>query len=139
MARRVLGYVELVWTCDSCGTRNPGPIRSCTACGAPQPIEVKFEHVDAATFNFIKDEALIPSKSGPDKHAPIATPIWLNANCLKCGGDLTVGGDQPSCWHGCRRLPIPPQAGQAGQVLREQTAGAQNRCPNGRLLSEFCY
>jgi len=94
MARKVLGYVELVWTCDSCGTRNPGAIRSCTACGAPQPIDVKFERVDPATFNFIKDEALIRmAKAGPDKHCPYCgTRNLAEAQiCVKCGGDLTVG------------------------------------------------
>ena len=94
MARKVLGYIELVWTCDSCGTRNPGAIRSCTACGAPQPIDVKFERVDPATFNFIKDEALIRmSKAGPDKHCPYCgTRNLAEAQiCVKCGGDLTVG------------------------------------------------
>ena len=94
MARKVLGYVELVWTCDSCGTRNPGAIRSCTACGAPQPIDVKFERVDPATFNFIKDEALIRmAKSGPDKHCPYCgTRNLADAQiCVECGGDLTVG------------------------------------------------
>jgi len=75
MARKVLGYIELVWTCDSCGTKNPGAIRSCTSCGAPQPVDVKFERVDPATFNFIKDEALIRiAKAGPDKHCPTAAP-----------------------------------------------------------------
>ena len=125
MARRVLGYVELVWTCDSCGTRNPGPIRSCTACGAPQPIEVKFEHVDAATFNFIKDEALIRmAKSGPDKHCPYCGTRNLaeTANCLKCGGDLTVGATSRPAGSVVEEAADPaPQAGQAGQVLREQT------------------
>jgi ribosomal protein L40E len=94
MARKVLGYIELVWTCDSCGTRNPGAIRSCTSCGAPQPIDVKFERVDPATFNFIKDEALIRmAKAGPDKHCPYCgTRNLAEAQiCVKCGGDLTVG------------------------------------------------
>lgn len=94
MARKVLGYVELVWTCDSCQTKNPGAIRSCTACGAPQPIDVKFEHVDASTFNFIKDEALIRmAKSGPDKHCPYCGTRnhAETQSCVKCGGDLTVG------------------------------------------------
>lgn len=94
MARKVLGYIELVWTCDSCGTRNPGAIRSCTACGAPQPIDVKFERVDPATFNFIKDEALIRmAKTGPDKHCPYCgTRNLAEAQiCVECGGDLTIG------------------------------------------------
>mgnify|MGYP000852010446 FL=1 len=94
MARKVIGYIELVWTCDSCGTRNPGAIRSCTACGAPQPVDVKFERVDPSTFNFIKDEALIRmAKSGPDKHCPYCGTRNLAEaqTCVECGGDLTVG------------------------------------------------
>ena len=75
MARRVLGYVELVWTCDSCG---PGTlVRSAAARLTVRlsPVRFKFEHVDAATFNFIKDEALIRmAKSGPDKHYPLRLP-----------------------------------------------------------------
>lgn len=94
MARKVLGYIELVWTCDSCGTKNPGAIRSCTSCGAPQPFGVKFERVDPDTFNFIKDEALIRmAQSGPDKHCPFCgTRNLADAQvCVQCGGDLTVG------------------------------------------------
>ena len=94
MARKVLGYIELVWTCDSCGTRNPGAIKSCTSCGAPQPINVHFERVDPETFNFIKDEALIRiAKSGPDKHCPYCgTRNLADAQvCVNCGGDLTIG------------------------------------------------
>ncbi len=94
MARKVLGYIELIWTCDSCGTRNPGPIQSCTSCGAPQPPNVKFVRVDPATFNFIKDEALIRmAKSGPDKHCPFCgTRNTAEAEiCVNCGGDLTLG------------------------------------------------
>lgn len=94
MARKVLGYIELVWTCDSCQTKNPGAIRSCTSCGAPQPFGVRFEKVDADTFNYIKDEALIRmAKSGPDKHCPYCgtrNPAEAQI-CVKCGGDLTVG------------------------------------------------
>jgi len=94
MARKILGYIELVWTCDSCNTKNPGAIKSCTSCGAPQPLNVKFEQVDANTFNFIKDEALIRmARSGPDKHCPYCgTRNVADAlTCVQCGGDLTVG------------------------------------------------
>jgi len=94
MARKVLGYIELIWTCDSCGTRNPGPIKSCTSCGAPQPPNVKFVRVDPETFKFIKDEALIRmAKSGPDKHCPFCgTRNTSEAEiCVNCGGDLTLG------------------------------------------------
>lgn len=94
MARKILGYVELVWTCDSCQTKNPGAIKSCTSCGAPQPIGVMFEQVDPNTFNFIKDEALIRmAKSGPDKHCPFCGTrnVADAALCVQCGADLTVG------------------------------------------------
>ncbi len=94
MAKKILGYVELIWTCDSCGTRNPGAIKSCTACGAPQPIDVRFEQVDAESFNFIKDEALIRmAQHGPDKHCPYCgTRNLADAlTCVQCNGDLTVG------------------------------------------------
>ena len=94
MARKILGYVQLIWRCDSCGTKNPGAIKTCTACGAPQAIDVKFEQVDAESFNFIKDEALIRmAQSGPDKHCPYCgTRNLANAlACLQCTGDLTVG------------------------------------------------
>lgn len=99
MARKVLGYIELVWTCDSCQTKNPGAIRSCTACGAPQPFGVQFERVDPSTFNFIKDEALIRmAQSGPDKHCPYCGTRNLAEaqTCVECGADLTVGAtDRP--------------------------------------------
>ena len=94
MARKVLGYIELIWTCDSCGTQNPGPIKSCTSCGAPQPANVKFVRVDPETFNFIKDEALIRmAKSGPDKHCPFCGTRNTSETeiCVNCGGDLILG------------------------------------------------
>ena len=118
MARKVLGYIELVWTCDSCGTRNPGAIRSCTACGAPQPIDVKFEHVDPATFNFIKDEALIRmAQSGPDKHCPYCGTRNLaeTPTCVNCGGDLTVGATSRPVGEVIEPAVDPAlQTGQAG-------------------------
>ncbi|MCK9245990.1 MAG: hypothetical protein M0P11_03440 [Anaerolineaceae bacterium] len=111
MARKVLGYIELVWTCDSCGTRNPGAIRSCTSCGAPQPIDVKFEQVDPNTFNFIKDEALIRmAQSGPDKHCPYCgTRNLADAKiCVKCGGDLTVGATSRPAGVALEAEPVQP-------------------------------
>ncbi len=94
MVQKILGYVELVWDCDSCGTTNPGAIKTCTSCGAPQPPNVKFRHVDPDNFNFIKDQALIRmAQSGPDKHCPYCgTRNLAEAEiCSNCGGDLRVG------------------------------------------------
>ncbi len=95
MARKTLGFVPLIWQCAYCDTRNPGPIKSCTNCGAPQPEEVDFKTVDEEEFNFIKDEALIRmAKSGPDIHCPYCgtrNPGTAEL-CSNCGGDLSVGG-----------------------------------------------
>jgi len=92
MARKVLGYIQLIWTCSYCGTQNPGAIKSCTQCGAPQAPDVQFEKVDAETFAFIKDEALIRmAQKGADKHCPYCgTRNSIDAEtCVECGSDIT--------------------------------------------------
>ncbi len=94
MAKKILGFIELVWDCDSCGTTNPGAIKTCSSCGAPQPPNVQFKHVDPQSFNFIKDQALIrAAQSGPDKHCPYCgTRNSADTSiCTNCGGDLTIG------------------------------------------------
>lgn len=95
MARKSLGFVPLIWICPSCDTQNPGPIKSCTGCGAPQPDDVEFLRVDEEKFNFIKDEALIRmANAGPDIHCPYCgTRNTADAEyCIKCGGDISQGG-----------------------------------------------
>ncbi|MFW5713334.1 MAG: double zinc ribbon domain-containing protein [Brevefilum sp.] len=95
MARKTLGFVPLIWKCPFCETQNPGPIKSCTSCGAPQPEDVDFMTVDEEEFNFIKDEALIRmAKAGPDIHCPYCgtrNPGTAEL-CSHCGGDLSMGG-----------------------------------------------
>lgn len=94
MAQKILGYVNLIWTCAYCNTQNPGAIKSCTSCGAPQPPNVQFEKVDDERFDFIKDEALIRmAQAGPDKHCPYCgTRNLADAErCVQCGSDITVG------------------------------------------------
>lgn len=95
MARKSLGFIPLIWECPFCNTQNPGSIKSCTSCGAPQPDDVEFLQVDEEKFNFIKDEALIRmAKAGPDIHCPYCgtrNPGTAKL-CSKCGGELTVGG-----------------------------------------------
>ena len=95
MARKSLGFIPLIWECPFCETQNPGPIKSCTSCGAPQPDDVEFLQVDEEKFNFIKDEALIRmAKAGPDIHCPFCgTRNSGTAKlCSKCGGELSLGG-----------------------------------------------
>jgi ribosomal protein L40E len=95
MARKSLGFVPLIWECAFCNTQNPGPIKSCTGCGAPQPDDVEFLRVDEEEFNFIKDEALIRmAKAGPDIHCPFCgtrNPSTAEL-CSKCGGEIGMGG-----------------------------------------------
>jgi hypothetical protein len=95
MARKTLGFVPLIWQCPFCETQNPGPIKKCTSCGAPQPEDVDFKTVDEKQFNFIKDEALVRmAKAGPDIHCPYCgtrNPGSAEV-CTHCGGDLSLGG-----------------------------------------------
>lgn len=133
MAQKILGYIELVWTCDSCYTKNPGAIKSCTSCGAPQPLGVRFEQVDPNTFNFIKDEALIRmARSGPDKHCPFCgTRNVADAlTCLQCGGDLTVGAtSRPS---GEVIKPYPAESAQNKPQLPTDQKPMATRTPMPR-------
>lgn len=90
MTKKNLGYVQLEWTCPACETRNPGPVKKCTSCGAPQPQDVQFEQ--AAQETFIEDEKLIEkAQSGPDVHCPYCgTRNPADAvTCSNCMGDLT--------------------------------------------------
>ncbi len=88
MAKKTLGYVELIWTCPRCSTRNPGPNKFCTACGAPQPENVTFEQAPDAKLITDADK-IARAKAGPDIHCP-----YCNARnpagskfCGACGGD----------------------------------------------------
>ncbi len=90
MVRKTVGYINLEWPCPNCDSRNPGPAKFCTGCGAPQPKDVQFEQpVEAA---LITDEAEIArAKAGPDVHCPYCE--GRNAAkakfCGSCGGDLS--------------------------------------------------
>lgn len=92
MAQESLGFVKLEWTCPQCGSRNPGPEKTCLACGAPQPEDVEF--VQAETQNVISDEKEIAqAKTGPDVHCAFCgtrNPAGAKT-CSQCGADLTEG------------------------------------------------
>lgn len=117
MAKQSLGYVELEWTCPSCNTRNPGRVKVCGNCGAPQPKDVKFEQ--AAEDKVVADqEGLEMAKVGPDIHCPFCgTRNPGNAtHCSRCGGDLSEGEKRES-----------------GQVI-----GAQQTKPAADVACEYC-
>jgi DNA-directed RNA polymerase subunit RPC12/RpoP len=90
MAKQSLGYVELEWTCPFFNTRNPGRVKVCGNCGAPQPKDVQFEQ--AAEDKIVTDkEGLELAKGGPDVHCPFCgtrNPAGA-VKCSRCGGDLT--------------------------------------------------
>ena len=97
MAKKTLGYVKLEWTCPNCGVRNPGPQKTCTSCGSPQPDEVKFEQ--AAQEKLITDEAeMARARLGPDIHCYYCgarNPADAKT-CSQCGADLSEGAARTS-------------------------------------------
>lgn len=89
MARRTRGFVALEWVCPNCNTRNPGPIKSCRNCGAPQPENVQFER--AADEKLVADEqSLEAAAAGADYICPYCGTrnTALAKVCVQCGGDL---------------------------------------------------
>ena len=89
MVRKTVGYVELEWTCEHCGTGNPGPRKFCNNCGAPQPHDVEFHQAEEEVL--LTDAAEIEkAKAGPDVHCPYcrARNAGGASFCGACGGDL---------------------------------------------------
>lgn len=116
MARQVIGYTKLEWTCPNCQTVNPGPMKICSSCGAPRPDEVQF--AQAAQEELIQDEKEIKqAKAGADITCGYCgAPNPGNAEvCQRCGADLKEGK---------KRI--------AGQVIGAHRAGpvANIACPN---------
>ncbi len=92
MTKKSLGFVLTEWTCPNCQTRNPGPQKTCSSCGMPQPDDIKFEQ--AAQEELITDEAeLEKAKAGPDIHCYYcgSRNSAGAATCSQCGADLTEG------------------------------------------------
>ncbi len=96
------GFVQLEWVCPNCSVRNPGSVKTCESCGAPQPENVKFER--AAEEKIVTDEKLVQAaKAGADIHCGFCgTRNPGNAvTCSQCGADLKEG-----------------KAREAGQILQ---------------------
>ncbi len=117
MTQKQLGFVELEWTCQRCGTKNPGLQKTCTNCGAPMPAETEFEL--GQNQKLIEDQKkLEAAQKGPDIHCPYCgarNPAGATA-CAQCGGDLKSG-----------------TARQAGQVM-----GAHQVAPIPDITCPFC-
>jgi len=102
MQRRSKGFVQLEWVCPNCDGRNPGSVKTCGQCGAPQPENVQFQR--AAEEKLVTDEKLKSAAgAGADIHCGFCgtrNPATATT-CSQCGGDLKEG-----------------RARQAGQVLQ---------------------
>jgi ribosomal protein L40E len=92
MANKTVGYVDLEWTCPSCGARNPGSKKSCQTCGTVMPENMQFE-LPAKQELDTSAETAARVAAGPDIHCPYCGA--RNAGdakvCSQCGGDLSEG------------------------------------------------
>lgn len=93
MARkRTLGYVQLEWTCPNCNSRNPGGLKTCQNCGAPQPENVRFERAAEEKLE-TEEKAIQAAATGADIHCGFCgtrNPATATV-CSQCGADLTEG------------------------------------------------
>jgi predicted nucleic acid-binding Zn ribbon protein len=92
MPQETLGYVEMEWTCQRCGTKNPGLQKACKACGAAMPAEQQFEKPAEGQL-IAEKEKLEQVKKGADIHCPFcgARNTGDARTCVNCGGDLSKG------------------------------------------------
>jgi len=97
MAKKTLGYSKLQWTCPNCEGINPGPEKTCQACGSPQPEGVSFEQVQDQEL-LTDDETKAKAKAGADTHCPYceARNPSGSVECAQCGGDLVDGTQRKS-------------------------------------------
>lgn len=92
MARKILGYVELYWTCPSCGSENLGSHAYCTSCGSPQPKNIEF-HQSGNQQLLTDAEKIKRAKAGADIHCGFCgtrNPATASV-CSQCGADLKAG------------------------------------------------
>ena len=161
MPRETIGYVKLEWTCPKCGSRNPGPEKTCLSCGAPQPVDVQF--VQAAGEVAIQDEKL---KEMAEKGADIHCGFCGARNpadaivCSQCGGDLkegarreagsvlgaykvepvkqilcsNCGAQNPETTLTCSKCGAPLQREPATQTIATQPAALTKKQPNLLLI-----
>jgi len=92
VARKILGYIELYWTCPSCGSENLGSHAYCTSCGSPQPKSIEF-HQSGKQQLLADVEKIKRAKTGADIHCGFCgtrNPATTSA-CSQCGADLKAG------------------------------------------------
>ncbi|OGN82478.1 MAG: hypothetical protein A2X24_02295 [Chloroflexi bacterium GWB2_54_36] len=130
MAKKQLGYVEMEWVCPRCGSKNPGPQKTCSTCGGPQPQDVKFQQREGQELIQGEDAKTI-AQGAPDVHCAFCgTRNKADALvCIQCGADLKEAKKRESgeVMGAFSSVPVPdrpcPSCGQMNP------AGAQ-RCSN---------
>ncbi len=130
MVKKNVGFVHLVWRCPNCSQMNPGPQKTCTACGSPQPDDVQFENMPQQELS--TDPSLAEkAKKGPDIHCPYcqARNTADAVSCIQCGGDLT-GGEKRQSGRVIGAFKTEPLAEQACP-----TCGTLNPPSNTRCIS----
>ena len=131
MTEKTLGYVELEWSCPSCGARNAGATRTCKNCGAQHSTKIEFEQTVQETL--ITDEAQIAAAAaGPDIHCGYCgtrNPATAKL-CKQCGGDLAEGQARAAgaVLGGLRDAPAPPLICSSCGTENPATARKCSKC-----------
>lgn len=129
MQRRTKGVVQLEWVCPNCQGRNPGPVKNCENCGAPQPENVQFQR--AADEKLITDEKVVAAaKAGADIHCGFCgtrNPATAET-CLQCGADLKEGKAR-TAGQVLQAAPVAPKILKCANCGTENPGTAKN-CSN---------
>jgi ribosomal protein L40E len=101
-------FLRLIWTCPSCGARNPGNQRTCAQCGAPQPPDVEME-LPAQAEVVTEASEIAAARRGADIHCAYcgARNPAGSSTCTQCGADLREGTARRA---GRELTPLAPSA-----------------------------
>src|SRR5665648_700754 len=97
MPKKTVGFVQLEWRCPNCSQMNPGPQKTCSACGSPQPEDVQFENMPQQELS--TDQAMAEkARKGADIHCPYCgTRYTADASqCIQFNGHLKEGKKRES-------------------------------------------
>lgn len=128
-----VGYVELEWTCPTCGKRNGGSVKVCPSCGAPQPASANFEMPEQATVVATGDAAAAQIAktvaAGPDVQCPFcgARNSATATACHQCQAPLQ-GAQARAQGKSLGALPSGAPASIKCHVCGAANAGSAQQC-----------